>query len=707
MVNGGWNFAGDPAVVGGSVTLIEGSTFCLSDQRGDIAPDSTHGLFYDDTRILSTWQLLVDDHPIDPLSVAAADPYAATFLGRARPREGRVDPTLIVERRRYVGAGMREDLSLRNFGSEPAGVIVTVRVDADLADLFEVKEGRVGARERSVDVADDTVAIRMSGSDRDAGVCIHGTYAVAAPNQLSYRLVVPAKGTWQVSFQVLPVVGGVQGTARYPLGRPVDQTAPARRMRSWRDDSPQVHTSWDEMARAIERSTEDLGALRVADPDRPGDGVVAAGAPWFMTLFGRDSLLTSLMMPMLDHAMGLDTARTLARYQGTSNDPLSEEQPGRILHEIRFGTDAALALGGSNVYYGTVDATPLFVMLLAELRRWGVGGEELAPLMDAADAALTWIDEYGDRDGDGFVEYLRASDLGLANQAWKDSFDGITYADGRIAEPPLAVAEVQAYVYGARMARAYLARDAGDTALAAYWCDRAAQLKRAYNDRFWLPQRQCYALALDADKRPVDAVASNMGHGLWTGIVDGDKAAAVARYLVSPEMFSGWGVRTLATSMAAYNPVSYHNGSVWPHDNAIVAAGLMRYGFVAEAQQVASAVVATAAVFGARLPELFCGFDRDEHPVPVAYPTSCSPQAWAAGAVVQILRTLLRLEPSVPEGTIWIAPALPDVAGQRLTVEGIPLAGRRVTIEVIDGELTVHGLPGWLRVVREAAPFPP
>ena len=271
--------------------------------------------------------------------------------------------------------------------------------------------------------------------------------------------------------------------------------------------------------------------------------------------------------------------QTLARFQGKDIDPAHEEEPGRILHEMRFGDAPSLSLGGGSIYYGTADATPLFVMLLGELRRWGIGGEQVEELMPNADRAMEWIEDFGDIDGDGYVEYHRTTDRGLANQGWKDSWDGVRYADGRIAQAPIALCEVQGYVYAAYLARAHFAFEAGQSAECDRYRAKAAALKVAFNRDFWLEDHQWFAIGLDRDKAPIDSLTSNMGHCLWTGIVDDDKAQAVARHLLSDEMFSGWGTRTLAASMGGYNPVSYHCGSVWPHDTAIVAAGLARYGF--------------------------------------------------------------------------------------------------------------------------------
>ena len=312
---------------------------------------------------------------------------------------------------------------------------------------------------------------------------------------------------------------------------------------------------------------------------------------------------------------------------------------------------------------------------------------------------MEWIEHFGDRDGDGYVEYQRTSDRGLRNQGWKDSWDAIRFADGRLGQPPLALCEVQAYVYGAYLARCHFAHEMDDPATEAHYRAKARDLKTAFNRDFWLEDRGWYAMALDGDKAPVDALTSNIGHCLWTGIVDEDKAPLVAERLLSPEMFSGWGVRTLATSMAGYNPISYHNGSIWPHDNAIIAAGLMRYGFVEDAQRVVMGLLDAAAKQAYRLPELFAGMGRDEVPFPVSYPSSCSPQAWAAAAPLSFLRTLLRLDPWVPYGKVWVDPVLPQRIGY-LRVDRIPLAGSRVTVEVDHDEVKVEGLAPDLELIR-------
>jgi glycogen debranching enzyme len=371
---------------------------------------------------------------------------------------------------------------------------------------------------------------------------------------------------------------------------------------------------------------------------------------------------------------------------------MSEEEPGKILHEVRLDVSSGLALGGKSAYYGSVDATPLFVAVLGEVSRWGFAPETIAALLPNADRALEWIRNYGDKDRDGFVEYERLNDRGLINQGWKDSWDGINFADGRMAEPPIALCEVQAYVYGAYLGRSWLALDAGDGELAAKYRELAAQLKRQFNEQFWLPDRGYYAIALDGKKRPVDACASNMGHGLLFGIIDKDKAPLVAERLMSPEMFSGWGVRTLASDMGAYNPASYHNGSVWPHDNALIAAGLLRYGFVEQAQRISTALFEAAEYSEGRLPELFCGFSREHFDEPVPYPTACSPQAWAATTPIMLVKSLMGYYPDVALDGLWLDPVLPESYGD-LHITNAPMAEGRITIDISGSTASVRGLP--------------
>ncbi|HUC57705.1 MAG TPA: glycogen debranching N-terminal domain-containing protein [Streptosporangiaceae bacterium] len=708
-----WTFDGAPAsTVGafsGLITLLEGTTFCISETSGDIRPGASQGLFVRDTRLISRLELSINSHVPEPLAPQSREPFACTFLSRMPPSDGLADSTLLITRRRVLNDGMEEAITLRNMSSEPLPVSLRIGVQGDFADVFEVKEGRT--REAgdldglTVDVEDGGIKLNRKAGTHLRGASVTGAQSgdakleISATN-LTWHAVVPAHGMWGTTLKVTPSLDGKDLIEfRSAAAHQQLQAGPEQRLADWRSQSPLVKASDARLAAVFAASTEDLGSLRIFDPEHADRAVIAAGAPWFMTIFGRDSLLTSWMILPLDPSLALGTLRTLASLQGTKTDPSTEEQPGKILHEMRFGMQASLWLGGSSVYYGSIDATPLFVMLLGELRRWGLERRVVDELLPHADRALDWIINYGDADGDGFIEYSRSTDLGLANQGWKDSFDGITFADGTIAKPPIALAEVQGYAYAAFLAKSHFCTEREDAAGAAYWGEKAEQLKENFNRAFWLPDKGYFALGLDGDKRPIDSLASNMGHCLWTGIVDAGKAAAVARSLTGPSMFSGFGIRTLATTGGAYNPMSYHNGSIWPHDNAICAAGLMRYGFVREAQQVAVGILEAAECFGGRLPELFCGFDRNEFPEPVYYPTSCSPQAWASAAPFHLLRTLLRFDPSVPNGKLWCDPALP-AAFLPLRIESLHVAGARVAIEVQENGWSLDGLGEILTLVR-------
>ena len=701
----GWNADTAAGPLGaGSVTLVEGSSFCISSSNGDIQAGRPHGLFVADVRILSIWRLTVDGQELEPLTAETKEPFRAAFVARIPRSEGYADSPLIVERLREVGAGLHEQLTVHNYSQEPAECLIVLELGADYADLFEVKEARIRRRWEETREADDgMLTIRGSWRDVRKGTAIHVPGAGISGDTVQYRVSVPPHGQWSTVLTVLPTDNGAHAPAfAHSEG---DGLSPRdRRRREWVAKIPVLQVANRSVERTLRRSYDDLGALRIEDPDHPERVVVAAGAPWFMTLFGRDSLWASVMAMPVDPSLALGTLQTLADRQGTVVDPLTEEEPGKILHEVRLDVSSGLSLGGKSNYYGSVDATPLFLMVLGAVSRWGFAADTIKALLPHADRALDWIVNYGDKDGDGFVEYQRLNDQGLINQGWKDSWDGINFADGTLAEPPIALCEVQAYVYVAYLSRAWLAYEAGDMALGNDLTDRAARLKKQFNEQFWIPERGYYAIALDGRKRQVDACASNMGHCLLQGLIDEDKAPQVAAHLMSSEMFSGWGVRTLASNMGAYNPASYHNGSVWPHDNAIITAGLLRYGFVAEAQRIATGMMEAAEFSDGRLPELFCGFGRDHLATPVPYPTACSPQAWAATAPIQIVSSLMRYDPVVSAGAVWLDPVLPQSFGD-LHISNAPLGNGRITIDIAGSVPSIEGLPPGMALHRGHRPW--
>ncbi|HEX9681770.1 MAG TPA: glycogen debranching N-terminal domain-containing protein [Acidimicrobiales bacterium] len=688
----------------GAVTLVQGQTFALSGRTGDMSSDLPHGLFVLDTRILSRWELRANGHRIEPLAVEVVEPFAAAFVARGAPPPGHADADLVVFRRRHVGRGMRERIIITNHGMAPTPLSVEVVCDVDFADLFEVKESRVRRRGHHLREFDSR-ALRFGHRgeviDKDVTVTL-SQEATVEPGVAMWTTTLAPGATWECCLEVTVGLDGRAIEPRFRCRGDDADAVPARRLDEWRARLPVIDTDHSGLTQTLRRSGSDLGALRIFDPEHPDLPILAAGAPWFMTVFGRDSLLTAWMTLIADPSLARGVLETLARFQGTEVNASTEEEPGKILHEMRFGETRSLSLGGGDVYYGSIDATPLFVMLLGELRRWDPSDAVVDRLLPHADRALEWIEAFGDRDGDGYVEYQRATDHGLANQGWKDSWDAIRFADGTLAQTPIALCEVQGYVYAAYVARAHFAREAGDTGGYERWATKARELRRRFNEDFWLDEHGSYALGLDADKKPIDAVVSNVGHCLWTGIVDPERAGLVADRLLAPDMFSGFGVRTLATSMAAYNPVSYHNGSVWPHDNAICAAGLARYGFTGHAQRIIEAQIDVASTSEGALPELFAGFDRADLSVPAAYPTSCSPQAWAAASPLLWLRTMLRLDPWTPHGEVWIHPELPPSI-RRIQVDGITVAGKPLTVTV-DGDQVEVAAPDDLRVVHRARP---
>jgi glycogen debranching enzyme len=685
--------------------LVEGSSFCISSLNGDIHPGLPHGLFVQDTRILSRWSLTINGQPVEPLTADIKEPYRALFAGRVPRTDGYADSPLLVERLREVGSGLHEEITVWNYSLKPAECVIQLSMEADFADLFEVKEARIQRHwEETRRTEGNSLLISAVWEDVRKGTSVTASGADIGAEAFIFRLVVAPQAYWTTALTAVPTAEGV--TTMTPLLHPDgDGLSPSDvRRQEWVAKIPVLHVENPSIERTLKRSYDDLGALRIEDPEHPERVVVAAGAPWFMTLFGRDSLWASEMALPVDPSLALGTLQTLADRQGKVVDPVSEEEPGKILHEVRLDVSSGLSLGGKSNYYGSVDATPLFVSVLGSVSRWGFPAETIADLLPNADRALAWIQDYGDRDGDGFVEYQRLNERGLINQGWKDSWDGINFANGTLAEPPIALCEVQAYVYDAYMARAWMAFDAGDVAFGTELTERAERLKKQFNEQFWLPDRGYYAIALDGKKRPVDACASNMGHCLWFGIVDQDKAPLVAERLMSREMFSGWGVRTLASDMGAYNPASYHNGSVWPHDNAIIAAGLIRYGFIAEAQRITLALLEAADYSDGRLPELFCGFARERFSRPVPYPTACSPQAWAAATPIMLGRSLMQYDVHVSRGDLWMDPVFPEAIGN-VHISNAPLGDSRLTINISGPASSIGGLPPGMTFHRGHRPW--
>ncbi len=669
-----------------AVSVLEGNTFVVSRRNGDVeaGPAEPHGLFHRDTRHLSRWLLTVDGKSLDALSTDETKSFSARFFLVPGTGSEYTDATMSVIRRRMVGDGFFEELTVMNHGTEPVKPEIEIDVGADFADLFQVKDATIDRPGKTFARVDDDMLVlgyERGGYIRETWIRPHDGDAELSEEKIVFSPAIEPHGTWSAWIEIVAAVDGTPAGHDRTRYRPGDEPRPHAGSRPEIGPhpelsellalAPKIETDWEPLYLIYGRSLVDLAALRFYPEEESRGAVPAAGLPWFQTLFGRDSLVTSYQSLHVVPELAANTLDLLASLQGIRRDDFRDEEPGRIPHELRFGELTAFKERPHSPYYGTADGTMLFLILLDEYERFTGDTDRVRRLEPNARAALAWIDQYGDRDGDGYVEYERRNtETGLENQCWKDSWNSILFADGTLAKLPRATCELQGYVYDARRRCARLAREVWhDEALASKLEGQADDLKRAFNRDFWLEDREYYALALDGDKTPVDALTSNIGHLLWSGIVDDERADLVAARLFDTRLFSGWGVRTMAEGDGGYNPIGYHQGTVWPHDNSLIAAGLRRYGYHEQAATIAFAILEAAQYFLGRLPETFAGYARTVTEYPVEYPTACSPQAWATAAPLLLLRVLLGLEPE--NGEIAQAPALPDGI-TRLTLRGLP-----------------------------------
>jgi glycogen debranching enzyme len=653
----------------GLVKILDGNTFVVSDSRGDIEASLTDptGLFSFDSRFLSTWILTVDGKRLNPLSVDDLHYFESRFFLVPGTGTVYVDAKLSVIRRRAVGDGFHEELTILNHDAKPVDLRVRVEAGSDFADLFEVKDALEKRGRYRTRVEDGRLLLAYERESFRRQTAISATAQAKVDKKgLSFSVRLEPQGEWSTDLEVVIAAGAAGGTPAHPKyvrGERRAQPNMGRSLERWLADAPRLETDSDPLKVTYRRSLVDLAALRFAPPVSGGQSLPAAGLPWFMTMFGRDSIFTSLQALPFTPELAATTLRALGTWQGSRVDDFRDEDPGRILHELRYGELTAFEERPHSPYYGCADATPLYVVLLDEYERWTGDRRLVRELEDEARAALNWIDEYADLIDNGYVWYRRRNEeTGLENQCWKDSWDSISYRDGRLPGFPRATSELQGYAYDAKLRGARLARLVWrDPELADELERQAADLKRRFNRDFWVKDGEYFALALDTEGKQVDSLASNNGHLLWSGIVDKSKAKAVVRHLMGPSLFSGWGVRTLAEGEGRYNPIGYHVGTVWPFDNSFIAWGLRRYGFKEEAARLAAGILDAAEFFDGRLPEAFGGYARGVTKYPVQYPTACSPQAWSTGAPLLLLRTMLGLEP-VGENLI-VDPALPESIG--------------------------------------------
>lgn len=655
------------------LVIKEGELFLYTDIDGNIAREDTSGLglYYQDTRFLSTFNMsLFDTTPVLLSSTADRGFMSQIELTNTDYlcEDGTVVPqeTINIRRIRVINEKLFELIRVKNYNHFPVDVSIEFDFDSDFADMFEVRgtrRTRYGTR-LAPKVGEDSILLAY-----------HGLDAILRKTRINFETVPDSitGTTARFNFKLKPrerrvikynveAILPTSGEPRVPdFNRAIG--AVRKSYEAWFDESSRIDTDNELFTQVLRSGQRDIRML-LTDTDM--GYFLSAGVPWFVTPFGRDTIITCLQVMMLDIRPAVETAQVFTHLQGKVIDPWRDEEPGKIFHEIRRGELANIKAIPHTPYFGSVDSTALFLILVSDILKWTGDLEVAAAMLDHIESALGWIDDHGDVDGDGFVEYITRSSRGLVNQGWKDSGNSIIHTDGRLAEPPIALAEVQAYNYYAKRRMAELFAALGDRERAEELNDQAALLKQRFNEIFWMPHENYFALALDRDKKPVKTVTSNPGHGLWAGIIDEEKAPRVAERLLQPDMFSGWGLRTMSKSSINYNPMSYHNGSVWPHDNAIIIRGLKKYGFNREAEKVATGLFEAALHYDYyRLPELFCGFTKRSISRPVNYPVACSPQAWAAGSIFMVLQALLGIEADAPTSTLYINnPSLPEWLGE-------------------------------------------
>ncbi|NJP34342.1 amylo-alpha-1,6-glucosidase [Micromonospora thermarum] len=660
------------------VQVMAGNAFAISDAQGDmeVDPRAPVGLFSFDTRFLAHWVLRVDGERLNALSRDDMTYFETRFFLVPGTASHYVDADVSVIRHRSLDDSFNEKIIVLNHSADPADMTVRMDIGSDFGDAADI--GR--PRERRVEVTavpeHRQLRLRYRRERFDRETIVSSTAPVEVDERgMTFRIRVPPRGQWETDLHICMIVRGEAGhdmradleTHQLHVRRDMRDD-----LRAWLDRAPTLVAENGALAGAYERCLTDLAALRY-EPLSSTRRVTVGGLPWAMTLYGRDILVTCLQTLPFTPELAPVALRLLALLQGGRLDDIHEEEPGKILTQLRYGEAAAFGEEPTTLYYGAADTTPLFVVLLDEYERWSGDVALVRELRHPARMALDWIDEYGASTGDGYVRYQRRNaHQGRLNQCWKDSPDAITDRNGWQPGFPRATCEVQGYAYDAKLRGARLAREFwGDPAYADRLEREAAELKRRFNEDFWLPERGYYALALGPDGEPVDALTSNVGHLLWSGIVPEDRAGTVADHLVGPDLFSGWGVRTLAAGQRVYNPVGSHLGAVWPWDNAVIAAGLRRYRCDRAAARIAQGMFDMAERVGGAVPEVIAGYPRTLTKYPVQLPTAGRPQAWSSGGLLMLLATVLGL---VPCGeNLLVNPALPEGFGR---IELLDVPGR-------------------------------
>lgn len=662
------------------LTINHGSTYMVSDLNGQVNHDSHQGIFSDDTRFLSHYSTYIDGHPWTRLSSTVTTYYAARIYlvnPKFTSRDGTInkgDISLVISR--AVEQSIHEDLELTNYGTKQVTFNLEIALRSDFADIFEV-EKREFVRRGHIETKWNLEHQELDTSYQNDDFYRCLTYKISdsqskphyANGRINFAIQLEPGESWQASGDYIL---GYDGHRRQSLNLSYDaavdkstvNTEIERLHNQWVENATKLTCPDEHINQLYRQSVEDIGALRLYDYDlAPDVWIPAAGVPKFVTLFGRDSLIVSLQNMIIHPGFAVGSLQKLAQFQATKLDDWRDAQPGKILHEIRTGELAHFKQIPHSPYYGTADATPLFLILLHETWKWIGDISLLQEYRDVAQRCLEWIDCYGDWDGDGFQEYqIRSqSGYGIDNQGWKDSWNAIVYPDGSLVKAPKALCELQGYVFDAWMRMAEVFQVLGEKDVAVELQNKAAKLRTRFEEHFWCEDIGFYAFSLDPDKQPVKSISSNVGHCLWSGIISPERAKLVVERLFSKEMWSGWGIRTLSTDNLAYNPFSYHTGSVWPHDNSIIALGLKRYGFHQEVTRIAQGIFEAGSYFSNyRLPELYAGIEKKPGSFPAPYIEANVPQAWAAASVFQLLQAMLGLQADASNKRLYIDPYLPE-----------------------------------------------
>ncbi len=705
------------------ITINQGSTFMVTDERGEIDPESEQGVFTGDTRFVSFYQLYINGARWQLLSSSAVSYYASRCYF-TNPTVATEDGDISGQRlglrvTRTIGDGIHEDLDITNYALDPVRFILEIALRADFADLFEVKSHKLVRRGRVVTQWDDAKSelINDYAHEDFKRRLVYKVHRASSPPQysngrISFEVRLQPGESWHTC--ALYGLGEADRTLEPVYGCDAVQGSDTRLdelQAQWRELSTQLTSANEDVYRAYTQALEDIGALRIYDLKFASDvWLPAAGVPWFVTIFGRDSLIVSLQSMMVHAPLALGAIEKLAQYQAEEIDDYRDAEPGKILHELRCGELAHFKKIPHTPYYGTADATILYLITLHEAWKWLGDSSILHKYRQVAMKCLEWIDRYGDLDGDGFQEYKTRSSvgygLGYENMGWKDAGNAVVYPDGSQVKQPKALCELQGYVFDAKMRMAEVFDALGETGRAATLRGQALELQRRFDQAFWMEDEGFIAFGLDPEKRPIRTIASNAGHCLWSGIVRPERAERIVRRFFEEDMRSGWGIRTLSSKNPAYNPFEYQLGSVWPHDNGIIAMGFKRYGFHEEASRVARDIFEAASYFdGYRLPELYTGLPRERGTFPVQYLGANIPQAWAAGCVFHLLQAILGIQADAPAGRLYVAPTLPrwlpeiEMSGIKVGDSVIRLRfwldGQDSRWEVLDrqGSIEVHDAP--------------